>query len=99
MSGLLLLLMAPGCQGPCQQICGRMASYAEECGHEVSSEEIETCRASLRGEASRADRPICRDHGSDRALREAWTCDDLEIYFSRLDPDDPRDDLRLDTAW
>lgn len=81
---LLLAALLPGCQNSCQRICGKMASYAKECDFDVSSEDLKACREAQAGEASKEDRKVCRDFGNAQTIREEWTCEDLEDYFSRL---------------
>lgn len=62
-----------------------MAAYAEECGFEVGSDEIAACRRAQAGDSSREDRAICRESGDGATIREEWSCDDVESYFTRLD--------------
>ena len=39
----MLLVLLGGCQNSCQQICGRMAKFAEGCGHTVPQEQVQAC--------------------------------------------------------
>ena len=78
----------PGCRNACQQICPRMASYARDCGFEVSAEEVAACVDVQAGSASREDRAICRAAGDRATLREEWTCEDLADYWARVAPSD-----------
>jgi len=96
----VLLFLTGGCQNACQRICGRMASYARECGYEVSAAEVRACREAQAGKASRDDRAICRDFGSSGAIREEWSCEDLEDYWARRVPaPDEMDTGIFDSAW
>jgi hypothetical protein len=95
----MLLAMLGGCQNACQRICGRMASYARDCGYEVSAEEVRACRRAQAGEESREDRAVCRDFGDLQAIREEWTCEDLEDYWARRVPEPMEDTGIFDSAW
>ena len=81
---MIWVLLLAACQNSCQKICGRMADYAEECGVEISSDEIAACREAQAGAASREDRAICRESGDGATIRDEWSCDDVETYFSRI---------------
>ena len=95
----MLLTLVGGCQNACQRICGRMASYARDCGYEVTSEEVRACRKAQAGQESREDRAVCRDFGDPQAIREEWTCEDLEDYWAQR-VQEPTDDTGiLDSAW
>ena len=91
---LLLACIATGfvtltaCRNSCQQICPRMAAYAEDCGFTVTSEEVGACMAAQAGAESKEDRQICREAGDRATLREEWTCDDLSDYWARVAPVD-----------
>ena len=87
---LLPLLVAPlsACRNSCQQICPIMAAYAEDCGFEVSNEEVSACIAAQSGSSSREDRAVCREAGSRGDVRDEWTCDDLSDYWARQAPVD-----------
>lgn len=71
-----------GCDNSCQQICDRMAAYAEDCGVTVSKEEISACKDRQAGDASSEDRSACREYNSRAAIEEEWTCDDVQAYWS-----------------
>ena len=78
---LLLLPLLHGCKNSCQQICTRMASYAEdECGMFVSPDEISCCISAQAGSNSAGDRATCRQYGSVEDIADTWTCNDLEDY-------------------
>jgi len=85
---LLVIGALTACRNSCQQICPRMAAYAEDCGFEISQEEVSACVASQSGSASRDDRAICREAGDRGTLRDEWTCDDLADYWARTAPVD-----------
>ena len=87
LTALLLASALSGCKNACQEICPRMASYARDCGFEVSDEEVSACVAAQAGAASRDDRATCREFGDRSTLREEFTCDDLEDYWSRVTVD------------
>lgn len=76
------LLAASGCHNACQQICPRMAAYAEDCGFSVPAEQVSECMAAQAGAASRNDRAVCRSAGDRGTLRDEWTCEDLEDYWT-----------------
>ena len=86
------LLLAPmvlaGCGNACQDLCGDMASFAEdECGLTWSKEDIKTCEADHKRSETTADgRAICADEGE--GLQEEWSCDDLDAYFDAPDGTD-----------
>ncbi len=71
-----------GCDNSCQQICDRMARYAEECDIPVDREDIKACKDAQAGAASRGDRAICREYNSGNVIREEWDCDDVRAYFN-----------------
>lgn len=76
------LLAATACRNACQDICPRMKAYAEDCGFEVSQDELRTCIQEQSGSNSSDDRAICRQEGSRSTLREEWTCEDLSDYWA-----------------
>jgi len=88
---LIVALSLPGCQNSCQQICGTMAAYARDCGHTVPEAQVKACREAQAGEASKDDREICRTAGDGSTLRDEWTCDDLAVYWSRVETSDTGD--------
>ena len=75
-----LAVLAGGCQNSCQRICHRMARFAEQCGEEVSREEVQAC---VDAQASAEDRAVCRELGSRSDIEAEWTCDDVAVYWSR----------------
>jgi len=77
-----------GCGNPCQQICGRMAAYARDCGYEVPASEVSACMEAQGGDASADDRDVCREFGGRQEIREQWTCDDVAAYFERANAED-----------
>lgn len=82
LSHLLLATIAlAGCRNPCQQICAEMRDYAEECGFEVDKDEFSACIDGQK-KPSDGDKAFCRDFGDGETLREEWSCEDLEIYWS-----------------
>lgn len=72
-----------GCNNACQQVCVRMANYAEDCGITVSDSEIKEC-IDENSSAESDLRATCRQYGDASAIRQEWTCDELQEYW-----DDP----------
>lgn len=92
MRGLLLgglLVQLAGCQNACQELCGRMADYAVECGlPPVSDAEMDACVQRQRGSAlDDGDRKICRQFGDPVVIRAEWQCEDLADYFAAPAPE------------
>lgn len=75
----LTLAALGGCRNACQDICVRMADYAEECGFSVPDAELEAC---LDEQAGADDRAVCRDYGSAQAIRDEWTCAEMGEYWN-----------------
>ncbi len=73
-----LMGVLAGCQNPCQQLCVRMADYAEECAFTVSDADLDAC---IEAQSPPEDPAVCRDFGNAAQIREEWTCEDLGIYF------------------
>ncbi|TNE84539.1 MAG: hypothetical protein EP330_29055 [Deltaproteobacteria bacterium] len=84
---VLTLALLGGCQNSCQQICSRMARFAEDCGHTVPQAQIQACIDAQAGAASADDRATCREFGSLSDIEAEWTCDDVAVYFARAVPD------------
>lgn len=84
---LFASVLLGGCQNSCQQVCSRMAKFAEDCGHDVGGDQIQACIDGQAGTASAEDRQTCREFGSLSAIEEEWTCDDVGVYFARARPD------------
>lgn len=82
------LLGLAGCHNSCQRLCTRMADYADECGLEVTDDDLASCIDAQAGAASRDDRPACREYNDEDALREEWTCADLEDYWTQQSTQD-----------
>jgi hypothetical protein len=83
---LFALIALPGllaaCDNSCQQICDRMASYAEnDCGITVSKDDIQACKDEQAGSASRDDRAVCREFNSKKTIAEEWDCEELSAYW------------------
>jgi len=77
-----LASLTAGCDNSCQQICDRMARYAEDCDFEISREDIQACKDAQAGASSRDDRAICREFNSSNVIREEWDCDDIRAYLN-----------------
>ena len=76
----------------CQSLCDDMADLAEECGYEVTKEMIASCKEQ-QADSTREDNQDCR--AVQPKLRQAWNCDELEIYFGNGDSSNTNSD---DTA-
>jgi hypothetical protein len=74
------LVALAGCNNACQEICGRMARYAEECGVAVSDGEIDAC-IERQSTAEGEDLKACRQFGDPETIRQQWTCDELSTYW------------------
>lgn len=55
-----------------------MADYAEECGFDVPSAELDAC---LDEQASSDLQKSCRLAGDPQTLRNEWSCDEVAIFF------------------
>lgn len=74
----LFVVLAAGCHNPCQQLCVRMADYAEECGFTVPDSEVDAC---IEEQAKPDDKQVCRDFGDAETIRDEWSCEELAAYF------------------
>jgi hypothetical protein len=70
-----------GCQNACQDICGRMAEYARECGYPVSDAEVSACVEQQGSDLDGEDRRACREFGDADVIRTQWSCEDLGDYW------------------
>ncbi|MCO4745713.1 MAG: hypothetical protein KC912_13050 [Proteobacteria bacterium] len=86
-AGITILTLLSGCQNSCQQVCSRMAKFAEDCGHTVPSDQVRACIEGQAGSASAEDRQTCRSFGSLSDIESEWTCDDVSVYFARVQVD------------
>ena len=88
-----ILLGASACRNSCQQVCASMRTVAEDdCGYVVSGDDFKACVQGQRGgELEDGDRAACRDFGSEDAIREEWSCEELADYFTGGSPA-PSDD-------
>lgn len=79
---IVLPAVIAGCDNSCQQICDRMAAYAEnECGLTVTKEDVDLCKDEQAGKASRDDRAICREFNGRQTIEEEWDCEELSAYW------------------
>lgn len=78
-----LVAQLAGCQNACQELCGRMADYAAECGlPPVSDAEMDACIQRQQGSAlDKGDRGVCRQFNDPSIIRSQWQCEDLSDYF------------------
>ena len=74
------LVASIGCANPCQQVCDRMATYADECGLSVPESEVDAC-VDLYKSPAKEDTELCRDFGDLDTIRRQWSCEDLEDYW------------------
>ncbi|MFK7930984.1 MAG: hypothetical protein AB8H79_22555 [Myxococcota bacterium] len=79
---LALPALFAGCDNSCQQVCDRMAKYAEECSLPVTKDDIEACKDAQAGKASADDRAVCREFNSKRVIEQEWDCDDMRAYWT-----------------
>lgn len=89
---LALPALASGCDNSCQQVCDRMAKYAEECGLPVSRDDISACKDAQAGKESRDDRAFCREFNGQKIIEEEWDCNDLRAYWSGVEGQTPDGD-------
>lgn len=88
---IVALLALAGCKNDCQKLCDEMADFAEECGEAWDREDIKDCRADQANRnVSKEGREACAV--ALPSLREEWTCDDIEPYFSGGGDDDGDDE-------
>lgn len=69
-----------GCHNSCQAVCNDMAKVAEDCGFDVSSEDMSACFDQLR-DVEREELRACRDIGGPDDIAEEWGCDEVEDFF------------------
>ena len=76
----LVSTLATACQNSCQQVCVRMADYAEECGLTVSGGELAEC-IEEQSDVEREDIQVCQNFGELVTIRSEWSCDDMTSYW------------------
>jgi hypothetical protein len=81
-AGLVGLALAAGCRNACQEICVRMADYAEECELPVSDGEIDACLERHSANVEKEDLAACQDFGDGEVIRAQWSCEELGRYWS-----------------
>lgn len=69
-----------GCHNSCQSLCPDMAKVAEDCGFEVSNEDMSACFEQLR-DVERADLKACRQVTGADDIAEEWGCDEVDDFF------------------
>lgn len=77
----VITMSSSGCNNACQEICGRMANYMEDCNLPVSDSEIDTCLEE-QAEATSEELKTCRQNGSAGDIRATWTCEVLSEYVA-----------------
>jgi len=70
-----------GCNNACQEICGRMANYAQDCNIDVPDSEIDACIED-QAAATSDDLKACRQDGSAEDIRTSWTCETLADFWA-----------------
>jgi hypothetical protein len=78
--GLVALVLVGGCDNACQNVCRRMAAYAEDCGLPVSDGEIDAC-VERQSAAEGEDLKACRQYGDPETIRQQWACEELASYW------------------
>jgi hypothetical protein len=80
--GMALAFGVSGCRNSCQDLCQEMADFAvEECNKEFPKEQIKACMETYHNKEIDDDqKQVCEDITP--TLREEWTCDDVNDYFS-----------------
>jgi len=77
---VLLGGLIQGCANPCQQVCGRMANYAEDCGYTISDAELDAC-VDVQASPEKEALAICRDFGDLDTIERQWSCEELDAYW------------------
>ena len=77
---LAAFVLLAACNNPCQSMCVEMANYAQECGYDVSSDELQACRDAI-AEVTDELAQECITASDPDQLREWWTCDDLHDNY------------------
>jgi len=73
--------VAAGCHNPCQDVCVEMKKYAEECGFEISNDDLKACFESQR-KPDDVTKAFCVEFGDPETIRVEWaSCDELAIYW------------------
>ena len=73
-------LLFAGCRNSCQSLCNDMAKVAEDCGFEVSSDDMSACFDQLK-DAEREDLRACRDVSGADDISSEWGCDEVDDFF------------------
>jgi len=76
-----VLVLVAGCGSPCERLCDNMADYAEECGFAVPDADLDACKEAQKS-ADSEQQDVCSDYGTPEGIRNEWTCDDLQAYWS-----------------
>jgi len=79
---LAVILGISGCRNDCQALCQEMADFSEEeCNKEFPKEQVDACMETYHSrEIEEEQEQICEDITP--TLREEWTCDDVNDYFT-----------------
>ena len=77
---LALLTIISGCSNACENLCIRLADYAEECGFTVLESELTEC-LDLQKVAPDEDLEACQDFNDPVTVRREWSCDDMLVYW------------------
>jgi len=76
------VLAGASCDSPCQDLCQKMADYAEECKLSVTDAEISSCVDRMGQDQTSDSRQACRNFGDPEVIRAQWSCDDLAAYWT-----------------
>ena len=79
---LAVIVGISGCRNSCQALCQEMADFAQdECKKEFPKEQVDACMESYHSrEIDAQQEETCEDITP--TLREEWTCDDVNDYFT-----------------
>lgn len=79
-AAMALVLLASSCNNPCQRVCVRMQTFAEDCGFKVADAEVDAC-LDEQADASSEDKKTCRESGDLATIERTWDCAEAEKYW------------------
>ena len=77
---LMTSVLLAGCNNPCQRVCVRMQTFAEDCGFQVSDAELDAC-INEQAAPSSDDRAICKEFGDAGTIERTWDCEVAADYW------------------
>ena len=79
---LAVIMGISGCRNNCQELCQEMADFAEEeCDNAFPKDQVKDCMETYHSrEIDEEQEETCADITP--TLREEWTCDDVNDYFT-----------------